>query len=168
MIRFSTVCLLLAFVATLGPDDARADFDPAGDVSGSAVISDRGFGGGVGADLYVPWESIRIGAYLGVVGVIGGEEEDSQVLVPVAGAVSWLVRAEHFWLDTRLRLGVWTGAFGDGFGGGFWASPAFYVGFPLGPQVAVGVGVEGWFAFGGRELLGVAPGLTLAWVPFRE
>ena len=160
---------LAAALPLLVPARSTAQFEPAGDVTGAVAVTDRGLGGGVGADIYAPLGAFRLGGYLGVAGIVGNQEEESLFLVPVAVAAGWLLQVDTaVWIDVRARVGVWTGAFSEGFGGGFWASPGLYVEVPLASGVALGVGAEGWFALGSRDLFGVAPGVTLAWLPPSE
>ncbi len=138
-------------------------------MSAHFAYSAQGLGGGLGAGVYAPLGAFRVGGFLGLQAIVGEQEEDSQVIVPLAVAFGLLFEAGPLWLDLRGRVGAWTAATSDGFQAGFWCSPGFYVMAPLSERVAIGAGVEGWFAFLRDEpLYAIAPGLTLAWVPPNE
>jgi hypothetical protein len=167
-----TALVIAAVVAA----PAAAQFEPAGAVTGHFAWSPDGIGGGAVADVTAPFDVFRIGGSVGVAGISApvddpsSEDPDSRFLVPLAVALGVVIPVANdaLWLDFRARGGVWTGATSQGFAVGAWVSAGAYLDFALGDTVAIGVGCDGWFAFGHGDTFAVAPGLTLAWTPAEE
>lgn len=169
--------LALTFAsALLAPRAAEAQLRPAGAISGSGIFSfrstdagtDDGYGGALVADLTLPFGPFRVGGGLGV-GAISSEIDDaSRVFMPVHVTLAGVFRVEDVWFDVRGRAGMWAGATNQGLGvGGFFSVGAF-LGYTLGPEVALGVAFDAMFLLGYGDTVALAPGLRLVWTPNEE
>jgi hypothetical protein len=162
----SAIAVVVGVMLLLPNGRAAAQFEPAGALTASVAFASEGAGGGLVGDITAPIGPLRLGATVGAVAISSENASVSRVFVPLGLSIGLVGRPGGWWFEARVRAGAWAGATNEGLAAGPWLSPGAFVGVALGPQVALGVGVDGWFAFGHGTILAVAPGLTLTWVPW--
>ncbi|MEM9194464.1 MAG: hypothetical protein AAGF12_35130 [Myxococcota bacterium] len=166
--------LALAVVALAVPSGAAAQVEPAGAftahfaVSGPELSELSDLGGALMADATGELGFFRIGGSIGVIGLTSDVETRSRVSMPVTATLGAVFRSGGAWFEGRFRGGFWAGATNQGLRLGAFFSTGVFAGYAIGQNVALGVGVDLWFALGHGDTIAVAPGITLAWVPWSE
>jgi len=164
--RLVTLLLLLAAVQAIWDvPSARAQPSFAGNLSGQAIRAESRWGGGVMADLTLPLGEFRLGGALGAAVVRAEDDARSRVLMPLALSLGVLLRPEPVWIMAEARAGAWTGATNDGLRVGGFLSGGAYLGYALGPRIALSVGAEAWFLAGHGDVVAFVPGIRFSWVP---
>jgi hypothetical protein len=165
---FVRPALVVALAALcVAPSSARAQFEPAGTLTGHLLASPTAdLGGAVGADLWVPLGIFRVGGYFGVGAVPSGEDVQNRIFMPLAASVGLELMGEWVGFSLRARGGIWGGATQDVklTAGGFIGGGAYLL-FNLSEGVGLGVGMDVWGLFGDGQTALFAPGVGLTWTP---
>lgn len=160
--RLLAAGVFLAFVLGALPSRSAAQ-DVAGALSAGFVDADGDPGAVALLDLFVPFEFLRLGGFMGVSSIVSDRDERNRVMMPVGASVA-LVADVGVVLSLRARGGLWGGATQDvkltlgGFVGG-----GVGIGFHLSPSVSVSAMIEAWGILGAGETWAVVPGLSLEW-----
>lgn len=160
---------LLLVASAAVPTPAEAQIRPSGAADGLFLVAPDGdpWGGAVTVDLWAPVGPLRVGGALGVGALTSDVDSDSRVLMPVGASASLVLGEERTpFFELRVRAGAWGGATNQGLAIGAWLAGGAYFGYALGPNVSLGAGVSGWFLLGHGDIVAIAPGLTLHWLPF--
>jgi hypothetical protein len=160
---------VVAFALSASAATAHAEGQPSGAVTGHALFSDQAWGGALVVDVTAPFGALRVGGALAVAALTSDDDARSRVAMPAGLSLHLVVpTASAWWLDVRARAGLWGGATSQGLRAGAWLAGGGFVGFVLGPTVAVAAGAELWFLGGQGDTFGVAPGISLTWTPISD
>ena len=161
--------LVAASAVLVSPSPAQAQLRPHGAAEGTFLVAPDGdpWGAALTVDLWAPVGVFRFGGALGVGALTSDVDADSRILMPVGASAALILGEDRKpFFEVRLRAGAWGGATNQGLAAGAWLAGGAYFGYALGPNVSLGAGVSGWFLLGHGDIVAIAPGLTLHWVPF--
>lgn len=162
------VAAFAAAVAALSAPAAEAQIRPEGALDAQVLLAGNAWGGALTVDVWQPVVGpLRLGGVIGVGALTSDDDDRSRVLMPVGASVSLRFGDDRKpFAEIRLRGGAWGGATNQGLAVGGWLAGGGYVGYALGPNVALGAGISAWWLLGHGRIFAVAPGITLAWLPF--
>jgi hypothetical protein len=161
--------LALALVVGLLPTRAAAS-EPSGSVSGHAVVGagsltggEPELGGGAVADLLFGGGPLLLGGALGTWFV--NDPEGGRFVAPIALASAIRIEPKPLGATFRLRLGLGTGATGDGFYAAAFFSGGVFLDFRLDEVISIGVGSDVSFLIGKNGRTDFMPGVVLTFTP---
>lgn len=157
---------------------AKADFEPAGAISGSLHVEiadgdETRLGGALNVDIFAKLDVFRVGFVLGVGAFTNGADNQNRIYVPLG--LSLGVRSawgERFGLHVIGRGGVYTGADFDGLTAGGFGSIGLTFDLRFEGGLDIGIGADVW-AFSRRDdsstssgpRIFISPTLALRWTP---
>ena len=164
------VAASLAALASLPAVPASAQDEVAGSARAHFLASQQeDLGGAVTADLYWPFESLRIGGFMGAGAVPAEDDARNRVFMPLGVSLAFEEVGDVVGVAVRARAGLWGGTTQEVklTAGGFVGGGAYLL-FVLGDGVALDVGMDVWGIFGDGETLLLSPSVGLSWSPPHE